>query len=505
MSSPLGITPDESLRKGLQSRHISMLALGGAIGTGLFVASGATIHDAGPGGAVTAYLLMGVMVFFLMQSLGEMSAYIPCSNPFEEYGKRFVSKSFGFAAGWNYWLNWSVTLAAELMAAGLIMKFWLPDVPSWIWSVIFLAALLGLNLFAVKAFGEAEFWFATIKVIAVVVFLGVGVLLVLGVVGDGPAPGFSNWTIDDAPFVDWPLGMLSVFLIAGFAFQGTEMIAVAAGEAVEPKSAIPRAVRTVFVRILLFYVGTLTIISFLIPYTDPNLLNASEENIAIAPFTLVFKDAGISVAASMMNAVILIAILSAGNASLFAATRALYGLAVEGSAPRVFMWVTRRSGVPVMAVAATTAIGALCFLASRVGDGRAYVWLVTASSVAGFITWIGIAWAHYRFRRAWNLQGRSLDELPYKAWLYPAGPIVALLMCFAVIAGQNFTAIRDGTAGNWELWLTAYGALAVFLGFWWGHKLLTRIPSVDLRTADLSSTASASAHRNPDPDPDPVH
>ena len=347
MSSPLGITPDESLRKGLQSRHISMLALGGAIGTGLFVASGATIHDAGPGGAVTAYLLMGVMVFFLMQSLGEMSAYIPCSNPFEEYGKRFVSKSFGFAAGWNYWLNWSVTLAAELVAAGLIMKFWLPDVPSWIWSVIFLAALLGLNLFAVKAFGEAEFWFATIKVIAVVVFLGVGVLLVLGVVGDGPAPGFSNWTIDEAPFVDWPLGMLSVFLIAGFAFQGTEMIAVAAGEAVEPKSAIPRAVRTVFVRILLFYVGTLTIISFLIPYTDPNLLNASEENIAIAPFTLVFKDAGISVAASMMNAVILIAILSAGNASLFAATRALYGLAVEGSAPRVFMWVTRRSGVPV--------------------------------------------------------------------------------------------------------------------------------------------------------------
>lgn len=159
-----------------------------------------------------------------------------------------------------------------------------------------------------------------------VIFLIVGVLMVLGVVGDGPSPGFSNWTIGDAPFVDWPLGMLSVFLIAGFAFQGTEMIAVAAGEAIEPKSAIPRAVRTVFFRILVFYIGTLTIIAFLIPYTSPELLDASAENVAVAPFTLVFKLAGIDAAASIMNAVILIAILSAGNASLFAATRALYGL-----------------------------------------------------------------------------------------------------------------------------------------------------------------------------------
>ncbi|NMD57511.1 MULTISPECIES: amino acid permease [Tsukamurella] len=497
MSSPLGITPDDSLRQGLQSRHISMLALGGAIGTGLFVASGATISKAGPGGALLAYALMGVMVFFLMQSLGEMSAYMPCSNPFEEYGTRFVSKSFGFAAGWNYWFNWSITLAAEVVAAGLIMKFWLPDVPSWIWSLIFLAGLLALNLFAVKAFGEAEFWFASIKVIAVVIFLIVGVLMVLGVVGDGPAPGFSNWTIGDAPFVDWPLGMLSVFLIAGFAFQGTEMIAVAAGEAIEPKSAIPRAVRTVFFRILVFYIGTLTIIAFLIPYTSPELLDASEENVAVAPFTLVFKLAGIDAAASIMNAVILIAILSAGNASLFAATRALYGLGVEGNAPRVFAKVSR-SGVPFVATAATVAIGALCFLTNFVGDGAAYTALVAASSVAGFVTWIGIAWAHYRFRRAWNAQGRSLDELPYKAWLYPAGPIVALLMSVAVIAGQYYVAVRGGESGGLGLLLTTYAALILFVGLWWGHKLITKAPTVDPATADLSPVAAASAHHDPD-------
>ncbi|GAA0997388.1 amino acid permease [Nocardiopsis tropica] len=474
-----------------------MIALGGAIGTGLFVASGATIHDAGPGGALAAYALMGVMVFFLMQSLGEMSAYMPCSNPFEEYGTRFVSPSFGFAAGWNYWFNWSITLAAEVVAGGLIMKFWLPDVPSWIWSLIFLGGLLALNLFAVKAFGEAEFWFASIKVIAVVVFLIVGVLMVFGVIG-GPSPGFQNWTIGDAPFVDWPLGMLSVFLIAGFAFQGTEMIAVAAGEAVEPKSAIPKAVRTVFFRILLFYIGTLTIIAFLIPYTNPELLDASDENVAVAPFTLVFKLAGIDAAASIMNAVILIAILSAGNASLYAATRALYGLGVQGSAPKIFGKVSK-SGIPAAAVAATAAIGALCFVASRVGDGTAYKALVTASSVAGFITWIGIAWAHYRFRRAWNLQGRSLDELPYKAWLYPAGPAVALLMCIAVIAGQYYVSVRSGSEGGWELLLTSYAALILFLGLWAGHKLVKRDPTVDLRTADLTPITAASAHRDPDP------
>ncbi|BDD81371.1 lysine-specific permease [Tsukamurella pulmonis] len=497
MSSPLGITPDPALRKGLQSRHISMIALGGAIGTGLFVASGATIHDAGPGGALVAYAVMGIMVFFLMQSLGEMSAYMPCSNPFEEYGSRFVSKSFGFAAGWNYWFNWSITLAAEVVAAGLIMKFWLPDVPSWVWSLIFLGGLLALNLFAVKAFGEAEFWFASIKVIAVVVFLIVGVLMVFGVIG-GPSPGFENWTIGDAPFVDWPLGMLSVFLIAGFAFQGTEMVAVAAGEAIEPRSAIPRAVRTVFFRILLFYIGTLTIIAFLIPYTSPELLDASDENVAVAPFTLVFKLAGIDAAASIMNAVILVAILSAGNASLYAATRALYGLGVEGNAPRIFGKVSR-TGVPAAAVAATAAIGALCFVASRVGDGKAYTVLVTASSVAGFVTWVGIAWAHYRFRRAWNLQGRDLKELPYKAWLYPAGPIVALLMCVAVIAGQYYLAVEGGEDGGLGLWLTSYAALILFVGLWWGHKLVTKTPTVDLRTADLSPMAAASAHRDPDP------
>ncbi|WP_220656387.1 amino acid permease [Tsukamurella sp. TY48] len=497
MSSPLGITPDPALRKGLQTRHISMIALGGAIGTGLFVASGATINAAGPGGALLAYALMGVMVFFLMQSLGEMSAYMPCSNPFEEYGTRFVSPSFGFAAGWNYWFNWSITLAAEVVAGGLIMRFWLPDVPSWVWSLIFLGGLLALNLFAVKAFGEAEFWFASIKVIAVVVFLIVGVLMVLGVI-NGPSPGFSNWTIGDAPFVDWPLGMLSVFLIAGFAFQGTEMIAVAAGEALEPRSAIPKAVRTVFFRILLFYIGTLTIIGFLIPYTNPELLDASDQNVAVAPFTLVFKLAGIDAAASIMNAVILIAILSAGNASLYAATRALYGLGVQGSAPKIFGKVSK-SGIPAAAVAATAAIGALCFVASKVGDGKAYTVLVTASSVAGFVTWIGIAWAHYRFRRAWNLQGRSLDELPYKAWLYPAGPVVALLMCVGVIAGQYYVSVRSGSEGGLELVLTSYAALILFLGLWAGHKLVKRDPTVDLRTADLTPIAAASAHRDPDP------
>ncbi len=473
-----------------------MLALGGAIGTGLFVASGATISQAGPGGALAAYALMGVMVFFLMQSLGEMSAYIPCSNPFEEYGRRFVSKSFGFAAGWNYWFNWSITLAAELVAAGLIMKFWLPDVSPWVWSLVFLAGLLALNLFAVKAFGEAEFWFATIKVIAVVVFLIVGVLMVLGVVGDGPAPGFHNWTIDDAPFVDFPMGMLSVFLIAGFAFQGTEMIAVAAGEAIEPKSAIPKAVRTVFFRILLFYIGTLTIIGFLIPYTNPDLLGGSAENVAMAPFTLVFKLAGIDAAASIMNAVILVAILSAGNASLFAATRALYGLGVERNAPKIFAKVTK-AGVPLAAAAATTAIGALCFLASLVGDGVAYNALVIASSVAGFITWVGIAWAHYRFRRAWNVQGKDLAILPYRALLYPVGPIVALAMCVLVIGGQYYANEQGGEQGGWYLLLTSYAALILFLGLWWGHKLVTKSPTVDLATADLTPVAAASAHHDP--------
>lgn len=475
----------QQLRRSLKARHMYMIAIGGSIGTGLFVASGATVANAGPGGALLAYALIGFMVFLLMQSLGEMATYIPLAGSFGEYARRFVSPSFGFAIGWNYWYNWAITVAAELAAAALVMKYWAPNTPGWIWSAIFLAILFGLNALSARAYGEGEFWFALIKVAVVIFFLILGVLMIFGILG-GPSPGFSNWTLSNgeqsAPFVNGAAGVLGVFMIAGFSFQGTELVAVAAGEAEDPDRNVPKAIRTVFVRILLFYIGAIAVIGFLIPFTDPRLLDSAEDNIAVAPFTLVFDNAGVLAAAAIMNAVILTSILSAGNSGLYASTRMLYALAESGQAPKLFSKLNSR-GVPIPALIATTAIGALCFISSLIGDGAAYTWLINASGLAGFITWMGIAWCHYKFRRAFLAQGHSVDELPFKAIFFPLGPIVALLMCAFVVAGQNL----EVYTGNIDLGtlISAYVGLPLFLALWWGHKLVTKAPKVDPMEADL--------------------
>ena len=250
-------SPEETeLKRGLSARHLQMIAIGGAIGTGLFVASGKTISTAGPGGAIVAYGLIGIMVLFLMQSLGEMAAHLPVPGSFQTYATRYVSSSFGFTMGWNYWFNWAITVATELVAVGEVMKYWLPETPSWVWAGTFLVLLTGLNALSAKAYGEGEFWLATIKVVTLSCYLIAGIAVIFGILG-GASPGVSNWTTGDAPFVGGPVAIFSIFMVAGFSFQGTEMIGVAAGESKNPRRDVPRALTSVFWRIMLFYIGAM--------------------------------------------------------------------------------------------------------------------------------------------------------------------------------------------------------------------------------------------------------
>ena len=479
--SYLRTTMDGELKRGLSSRHMNMIAIGGAIGTGLFVASGATISQAGPGGALVAYLAMGLMVFLLMQSLGEMSSYLPVPGAFETYATRFVSPSFGFALGWNYWFNWAITVAAELAAASIVMAYWWPSVPSWIWSAGFLALLFLLNVLSARAYGEGEFWFAIIKVAAVLVFLVLGILMIAGIMGS--SPGVSNWHHGDAPFVKGFGGIMTVFLIAGFSFQGTELIGIAAGESKDPGTAIPKATKQIFWRIMIFYIGAIAVLGLLLPYTAPHLLAGEVTDVAVSPFTLVLRRAGVAAAAAVMNAVILTSVLSAGNSGLYASTRMLYALAREGKAPSI-LGTTNRRGVPVPALIVTTLVGAACFAASLVGSGQAYTWLVNISGLCGFIAWIGIAICHIQFRRAFLTQGHDLSELPYRARWYPAGPIVAGVMCVIVTLGQGRDAVLSGDVTGM---VVAYITIPVFLALWLGHKLVTKAPRADLSTADLST------------------
>lgn len=471
---------EPQLKRGLKSRHITMISLGGTIGTGLFLASGSAIATAGPGGALMAYGLIGIMVYFLMTSLGEMAAFMPTSGSFSTYAARFVDPALGFALGWNYWYNWAITIAAEIAAVSLIMKYWFPDSSSLLWTVLFIAVVLTFNLLSVKAYGESEYWFAMIKVATVIVFIVVSFLMIFGILGGNDPVGFSNFFVGDAPFNGGLLAMFGIFLAAGFSFQGTEMLGVTAGETDDPGKNIPKAVRSVFWRILLFYIFAIGAIGLLIPYTDERLLS---DNVAMSPFTIVFENLGVAFAASVMNAIILTAMLSAGNSGLYAASRMLFQLAVEGKAPKFFARVNTR-GIPVYALLATLAVGSLSFLASFFGDGVVYMWLLNASGMSGFIAWLGIAISHYRFRKAYVAQGRDLKDLPYVAPLYPFGPLFAFTVCMIVVLGQNYSAFMGGTI-DWYGVLVSYIGLPLFFALWIGYKIKHKTKIVPLDECDF--------------------
>jgi len=464
-----------SLQRKLKSRHLTMMAIGGAIGTGLFVSSGSTISTAGPGGALVAYILVGFMVYFVMNSLGELSAFLPVPGAFDIYASRYVDPALGFALGWNYWYTTAITVPADLVASTLIMEFWFPNSPPILWSALFLGLLLTLNVLSVKAFGESEYWFAGIKVISIIVFLIIGVAMIFGIMG-GHAIGFSNFTQGDAPFNGGLVSIFSVVLIAGFAFQGTEVIATAAGETDNPSKTVPKAIRTIFWRILIFYVLTIFVIGLIIPYSDPNLLKTGVQNVSISPFTLVLQRAGLAFAASVMNAVLLTSVLSAANSAMYASSRMLWALAKEGKAPRIFGRLNR-NGVPMLALCTTAFLGLASFLASLFGTGSVFIWLVNASALTGFIKWFGIAISHYRFRKAYVAQGRDLNELPFKAKWYPLGPVITLLFFVVFILGQNLLS-RHGF--SWAEILATYIGLPIFLLLWIGYKIIKKTKVVPL-------------------------
>ncbi|EAC4378584.1 amino acid permease [Listeria monocytogenes] len=470
------------IRRDLKTRHLSMIAIGGSIGTGLFLASGNAIHTAGPGGALVAYIAIGIMVYFLMTSLGEMATYMPVSGSFSTYASRFVDPAFGFALGWNYWFNWAITLAVDISTAAIIVQFWLPNTPAWLWSAIFLILIFGLNALSVKAYGESEYWFSIIKVATVIIFLIVGVLTIVGILG-GEVIGFSNFTAGDAPFKGGFFAILGTFLIAGFSFQGTEMVGIAAGESATPETSVPKAIKQVFWRILLFYIFAIFIIGMIIPYTNPNLLSAEATDVAISPFTLVFEKAGLAFAASVMNAVILTSVLSAGNSGLYASTRMLWAMARDKKAPK-FLGKVNRRGIPMAALIVTTIVGAMTFITTLTENGTViYTWLLSASGLTGFIAWVGIAISHYRFRKAFIKQEHDLSELKYKAKFFPFGPILALILCILVIVGQDYAAFLKPEFTNpawWQKIGISYIGLPIFLVFWLSFKFTNKTKVIPL-------------------------
>ncbi len=417
------------LSQKLETRHLNMIALGGAIGTGIFLASGYSISIAGPGGALLGYFIMSVVVYFLMMSLGEMSTYQPHAGTFCKYSADYVSPSFGFAMSYNYWFNWAITLAVEISAAVMFTQYWYPHASTLLLSVLYFFGIFLANIFSVNVYGEVEYGLSIVKVATVLLFILTGLFLL----GHKPELIHHNWTVGDAPFHGGFGGFLAAFLFAGFSFQGTELVGVASGETKNPDKSIPSSIRLVFWRLALFYVLATFIIGSLLPYTDTDLANQS--NILTSPFTNIFAMTGLHYAADIINFVILTAVLSAGNSNLYSATRILWHMGKQGEAPRVFAKVTSY-GLPIAALLLTALVGSVVFLSYLVGNGTFFNYIVQLSSLSGVIAWFGIALSHYRFRKAYLASGKQLSDLKFRAKFFPLGPLIAMFILFLVMLGQ---------------------------------------------------------------------
>ncbi|KAI7875891.1 hypothetical protein K492DRAFT_167729 [Lichtheimia hyalospora FSU 10163] len=470
------------LHRGLKARHIQMIALGGTIGTGLFMASGKAISAGGPGGALVAYGILGILVFSVMMSLGEMAAYIPVAGSFSHFATRFADPSLGFCVGWVYWANWAVGVAVELTGVAMIMEFWITSVNSVVWSVICLVILVAINVFSVKGYGEVEYWISFIKIIVVIAFFIIGLCVDTGALG-GDNIGTRNFHLEGGAFPNGFLGVFNVFLTAAFSFNGIEIVGITAGESANPHKTVPSAVKQVFVRIVLFYILSILIIGLCIPYTDENLLKGSDD-ISVSPFTLVFRMAGAEAAGSIMNAVILVTMISAGNSGVYSSSRTLLSLAENGNAPKFFARINR-FGIPIWSVLATCAVGCLAFLTSLFGSGIVFTWLTNLTSVAGLITWVIICITHIRFRLGLRKQQRSLKALPYVAPFFPIPDIFVIVIGTIIIFGQGYQTFEAPIDGRDVV--AAYIGLIFAVVLYVGHKIVLRQPFVKSNDMDFDT------------------
>ena len=413
---------NQQLQRGLEQRHITLMSLGAAIGVGLFLGSATAIQLAGPA-ILISYIVGGVVIFIIMRALGEMAVHNPVSGSFSRYAKDYLGPLAGYITGWNYWFLWVVTCMAEITAVGVYMKVWYPDTAPWIWALAALVIMTLINLIAVKAYGEFEFWFALIKIVAILamIFVGLGVIL-FGLGNNGIAVGISNlWS--NGGFA--PNGVTGIFMslqMVMFAYLGVEMIGVTAGEAKNPKTVIPRAIDTVFWRILLFYVGALFVIMSIYPWNEIGD-NGS-------PFVLMFEKIGIGPAAGIINFVVLTAALSSCNSGIFSTGRMLFNLAQQKQAPNSFAKISR-TGVPSKAIIFSAILLLVGVVLNYLVPEKVFIWVTSISTFGAVWTWGIILLSQLKFRK--TLTKGEVSRLSYKALFYPVGSYLALAFLVLVL------------------------------------------------------------------------
>ncbi|KAL0580237.1 amino acid transporter [Marasmius crinis-equi] len=539
----------KTLHRGLKARQVSMIALGGAVGTGLIIGSGTALQRGGPLGLLLGYAFMGFVCYLVMVALGEMAAFLPHKKGFAGYATRFVDPAMGFALGWNYLMKYLIVTPNNINAAGVVVQYWTQSVHIAVWMVsmnpfaIFFwklkrAPVFLVNLLGVRVFGELEFWFSSIKVIALIGLILMGIIIDLGGNPKHDRIGFRYWNPPDGPMGkylldqvhDLPLarflGFWAVMTNALFAFMGTELIGVTVGEAENPRRNIPRAIRQTFFRILVFYVGGVFVIGLIVPSTDSSLFVATKAKTgaAASPFVVATTLVGIRTLNHIINAAILLFVMSAANSDLYIGSRTLYGLAVEGKAPRIFKRVNRL-GVPYPALIFCTMFCFLVFLNVKSSGAKVFTWFVNLPCRRTYEVNLGVRnvpgeptaqggflFGHLvaagsnldlgadavSFTRSPNsaqllgcasvtaislkVQGRSRDDLPYKAPFQPWGSWFALIATGIVLFFKGFDAFMPWKVDSF---ITSYIAIPVFIVLYVGYKLLYKTKPFAAEEVDL--------------------
>ncbi|KAL6852618.1 hypothetical protein ACO1O0_007165 [Amphichorda felina] len=486
------------LQRGLAERHLAMLGIAGAIGTGLFLGLGGAVQTGGPLGALLGYAVVGLIVCAVQFALGEVAALLPVTGSFVRHAEFLVDPALGVALGYNLVYGNMLSIPSEITAICVLFQFW-TDVSPALFIVVFIVLTVAVGFARIRVFGEVEYLFAWLKILLVVFLIILGLVIAAGGVPGTPAVGFRYWH-DPGPFVPfiasgaWGhfLGFWAALTGAVFSFAGVESIAMAAAETVNPRRAIPRACRHVFLRIFLFYMLAVLVVGMLVRSDDARL-DGSSGDAAQSPFVIAASAAGIPAVPSVVNAVVITSAWSASNQSLLAGSRVLYGLALKGQAPRLFLRTTSW-GTPYMCVLAFSAAMLLSFLSLSSGALTVFWWFVDLTAAGVLVSWSAILLNHIRLRRALQVQDIPASRLPwYNGWTVYTSQ-AALVMCVTILLTGGFSTF---TAGNWDttVFVSSYLDIPIVLSVYLGWKYLKKTRIVSLKQIPILAALDAADER----------
>lgn len=506
MSNPQFMTQTaegQTLRKTLEARHLSMIAIGGALGTGLLIGTGSALKTTGPAGVFISYSVLGFVVYMVLSALGEVATFIPLADGFAGYMNRYVDEALGFACGWVYLMKYLFLPANQLVAGSLVIGFWVPasKVNPGVWITVMLVIIVAVNILGVRFFGEIEFWLSSVKVVTCI---GLIILLLVLALGGGPThdrlgfrywknPGAFNHYTDDSRniTIEGPTGrfvsFVSVLVLATFAYTGSELVGITFAECARPRQAIPKAIRLTFYRILFFYICSVLLLGMCVPSNDPLLLGASGSDASASPFVIAIKNAHIDGLDHVINGAILIFVMSAANSDLYIASRTIYGLAVAGYAPKFFA-NTNKMGVPHWGILLGTLFCCLAYMACDQSSGEVFTYFVNVVSLTGLITWACILFLHMRFMMALKAQGfERKRDLNFCSPVQPYGTYFAFCITVLIILIKNFTVFLGRGNFPYTTFITGYIILPVFLILFFSYKFIKKTKLIKPEEVDLDT------------------